>query len=65
MNANTWFYSQSFNGRIDRSTHPTHEQLTTKQMCPICHKEVNLLVHTWAKADDKIAHDYCLRTGGK
>jgi hypothetical protein len=26
MNAMTWFYSRNFNGRIDRSSHPTHEQ---------------------------------------
>lgn len=64
MNAMEWFYSRTCNGRIDRSSHATHKQLTTKQICSICHKEVNLLVHTWVKVDDRIAHDYCVRTGG-
>ena len=63
MNAKAWFYGTSFHGNVDRSSYATHEQITEKQICPLCRKEVDMLVHAWAKLDGKIAHDYCIRMG--
>jgi hypothetical protein len=64
MNTMEWFYSRSFNGRIDRSSHATHEQLTTiddETNMPDLSQRSESLVHTWVKVDDRIAHDYCVR----
>lgn len=62
MNARAWFYATSFNGRIDRSGYATHTEITERQICPLCKTDVVMGVHTYARLDGKIAHDYCIRT---
>ncbi len=61
-NAKTWFYGQSFHGNIDRSSYATNQEVSERQICPLCKTDVVMEVHQWAKIDGKIAHDYCVRT---
>lgn len=48
---------------IDEKTPRTYTEITEKQVCPLCHKEVTY-VHTWVRLNGVITHDYCVRVAG-
>lgn len=63
MNARAWFYGTSFHN-VDRTSYASQDQITERQICPLCKTDVVMGVHQWAKLDGKIAHDYCVHTKG-